>query len=539
MSDNNAKCSKMVIKMNVGIVYVITAFICLLEILLILNRTRATKYKETIDIPFCRMLLLYLVFCSMDLMWGAFYSHSFGTFQLGFTVISYGFHSLAAISAYVWLGYAIQYTKAERKESVILNGLRVVLLSIQIVLLASNLVEHNAFYVDEKGYYHMGNLRTILYLIQFSYYFILLIYATYKLINAKNNRELYKRAMIFCLVPLAFGIGQYIFYDVAMYSLGFMFSAFVIYSYNVTAQREIFFEKEAERLNAAVYRDSYTGLYNRCCYEEDFKKYNKDHTKKDMVYVSMDINGLKDINDSLGHDAGDELIRNAAFCMSSCFGKYGKVYRIGGDEFAAILFLDSEKLKEIMDDFEETVSECSGQLVEHMYISCGYVTKNEFPGISFTEMAKTADKRMYEKKELFYAKMGIDRRGQQQAFHAVCRSYEKILKVNLTSGRCSIIQLDFSERSEQKGYNEDIFIWLKNLAEFEVVHKEDREYYLKHVSKEYLTNYFKEKNVWYCIYYRRLIGREYKRVMLEMVRAKEYSDDDQIVFLYVKDIGKG
>ena len=118
----------------------------------------------------------------------------------------------------------------------------------------------------------MGNLRTILYLIQFSYYFILLIYATYKLINAKNNRELYKRAMIFCLVPLAFGIGQYIFYDVAMYSQGFMYSAFVIYSYNVTAQREIFFEKEAERLNAAVYRDSYTGLYNRCCYEEDFIK---------------------------------------------------------------------------------------------------------------------------------------------------------------------------------------------------------------------------------------------------------------------------
>lgn len=262
--------------MNVGILYVITAFICLLQIYLIFNRTRATRYKETIDVPFCKMLLFFMSFCFMDLLWGINFGRIFGVSQTGFIIISYGFHTLAAISAYVWLGYTIQYTNADRKERAVLHSIRIILLSLQIVLLCSNELEHNAFYVDADGNYYMGNLRTILYLLQFSYYLILVMYATIKQVRDKEHRDLYKRAMFFSLVPLAFGIGQYIMYDVAMYSLGFMFSAFVIYSYNVTAQREVFFEKEAERLNAAVYKDSYTGLYNRCCYEEDLKKYNKD-----------------------------------------------------------------------------------------------------------------------------------------------------------------------------------------------------------------------------------------------------------------------
>lgn len=51
----------------------------------------------------------------------------------------------------------------------------------------------------------------------------------------------------------------------------------------------------------------------------------------------MDLNGLKHINDHFGHSAGDELIIGAARCIERAFAGYGECYRIGGDEFCAIL----------------------------------------------------------------------------------------------------------------------------------------------------------------------------------------------------------
>ncbi len=52
----------------------------------------------------------------------------------------------------------------------------------------------------------------------------------------------------------------------------------------------------------------------------------------EWAYISLDLNGLKQANDSLGHSAGDELICAASNCMKFAFTSYGKIYRIGGDE---------------------------------------------------------------------------------------------------------------------------------------------------------------------------------------------------------------
>lgn len=82
--------------------------------------------------------------------------------------------------------------------------------------------------------------------------------------------------------------------------------------------------------------DKMTGCFNRKAYDEDISEIRMD---SQFIYVSMDVNGLKIINDRQGHAAGDELICVAASCMKTRFDRYGKVYRMGGDEFAAILFV--------------------------------------------------------------------------------------------------------------------------------------------------------------------------------------------------------
>lgn len=97
----------------------------------------------------------------------------------------------------------------------------------------------------------------------------------------------------------------------------------------------------------------------------------------EFVYAALDVNGLKGINDTLGHNAGDELIQGAAECKKQCFGSYGRVYRIGGDEFVSIIFVDESELKKIREDFDEVISHWSGMMVDELSISCGYVYSRE------------------------------------------------------------------------------------------------------------------------------------------------------------------
>ena len=91
---------------------------------------------------------------------------------------------------------------------------------------------------------------------------------------------------------------------------------------------------EKEKLIYTSNTDELTRCLNRHAYENDMKKLN---LSEEWVYISADLNGLKRANDSYGHMAGDELICAAADCMRDSFHEYGKVYRIGGDEFAVII----------------------------------------------------------------------------------------------------------------------------------------------------------------------------------------------------------
>ncbi len=112
-------------------------------------------------------------------------------------------------------------------------------------------------------------------------------------------------------------------------------------------------KRKEEKLIFTSHTDQLTGCYNQRTYEKDVAELSL-HTE--FIYMSMDINGLKIINDGLGHAAGDELLQGAASCMKESFDNYGKVCRIGGDEFIAILFTDRESFGEILRQFKETVA---------------------------------------------------------------------------------------------------------------------------------------------------------------------------------------
>lgn len=132
-----------------------------------------------------------------------------------------------------------------------------------------------------------------------------------------------------------------------------------------------------------------------------------------IIYMYVKVNKAKidELTGCLNRRAyKDDLIHGAAECMKQCFGSYGKVYRIGGDEFVSIIFVDESELKKIREDFDEVISHWSGAMVNKISIYCGYVYSREKNWESFEEIASEADIRMYEAKEKYYSVEGRDRR---------------------------------------------------------------------------------------------------------------------------------
>ncbi len=87
-------------------------------------------------------------------------------------------------------------------------------------------------------------------------------------------------------------------------------------------------------ISSLAYSDGLTGLGNRTAYLEQLEAYASGETGiSKLGIVFLDVNNLKKVNDNQGHEKGDELITVAARIISDSFGKLGKSYRIGGDEF--------------------------------------------------------------------------------------------------------------------------------------------------------------------------------------------------------------
>ncbi len=293
-------------------------------------------------------------------------------------------------------------------------------------------------------------------------------------------------------------------------------------------------KKQEEKLIFKSRTDELTGLLNRRAYEEDLN--NKGIIETDnFVYMSLDVNGLKIVNDTFGHLAGDELLQGASQCMKRSLAPYGKLYRTGGDEFIAILFCDNEKLKEVLTDFEETIADWSGELVKSLTISYGYVSKEEKKQKTVKELASIADKRMYEAKAAHYKKTGVDRRGHQDAHRALCKLFTKILKINISEDSYQIINAE-EEEINDKSLPENISSWLVNFGKSGKVHPEDLEEYLAKTDINYMKEFFEANKSSLKIIYRRKYGKSYKRVMMEIIPANDYSKENQNLYVYVKQI---
>ena len=161
---------------------------------------------------------------------------------------------------------------------------------------------------------------------------------------------------------------------------------------------ELYSYKLLDELHVLSSTDMLTGVYNRNAMNNyvDSLVSDKNQDSSTIGVVFADVNGLKRTNDSVGHFAGDLLLKNSALVLQKYFPEC-KVYRAGGDEFVVIVpDISDDRLSEMVEKMRETTS----QPTDEVCFAIGWSTGK---ASDIRRTMHEADEKMYADKKQFYA----------------------------------------------------------------------------------------------------------------------------------------
>ena len=247
-----------------------------------------------------------------------------------------------------------------------------VLLVINIVSIFTGIV----FSINDEHNLVRGPLGFLPY-IMCGLYMIFLIYL---LIKRSNKRLIEIVPIVFLAIALASGV-------IFPFVFGSKFAQ--IFCTIIAVSLFIYYVFTVLELSK---KDALTGLLNRQAYFVDTRRDYKDIT----AIVSLDMNGLKAINDMYVHAAGDEALVTLSFCFAKACKARQSAYRMGGDEFVIVCRKTSKE------DVDSLIERIKKYVAETKYTcSIGY-SFHEAGTIKLEDLLKESDERMYSDKSEFY-----------------------------------------------------------------------------------------------------------------------------------------
>ncbi|XME01468.1 GGDEF domain-containing protein [Lachnospiraceae bacterium C1.1] len=187
-----------------------------------------------------------------------------------------------------------------------------------------------------------------------------------------------------------------------LFLAGLVFVWSIIIDYIANAVRSAKDNAKMEIIEKMAYTDSLTQIYNRMAAEKRYRKIDEEMIP--YCIIEMDMNGLKRINDTYGHDEGDEYIKSFAQVLSDVFSDFAMVSRTGGDEFTVIIdgedALDYENITKKLRELNASINYLN-DIHENWNLSLayGYCFYNEEGVEHVLDAFKKADERMYEMKK--------------------------------------------------------------------------------------------------------------------------------------------
>lgn len=386
-----------------------------LAILLITNHDVLFHKGENSDTPVQKtyrwFLIAVILYYLSDILWGILETWNLTTLLYADTVI---YFIAMALGILFWTRYVSAYLEGNNPFSRFLKKAGTVFFGGVTSLTILNLFVPIMFWFDEEGRYHTGPARNIALYVQI---IILLLTAVYALhmssVTFGASKQRHLTIGLFGLIMQLFISIQVFEPYLPLYAIGYMLGCCLLRTFVIENEREeyrINLETALERernhfteLNSAralAYKDALTGVQSRLAYFEKQDTLDKAiaaGTLEQMAVAVFDINILKKINDEQGHEAGDNAIKEAAHMICEVFS-HAPVYRIGGDEFAAILEGYSfERRNELMEDFNRQNEE---HIQNHeVVVSAGMSDYIPNEDTSFAEVFERADLKMYWKKQ--------------------------------------------------------------------------------------------------------------------------------------------
>lgn len=370
---------------NTTLQVIINLFAAALLIVIAINENQQFNRHLTRERLFLIMVYTNIILCLSDaIAWslentqGAFY------YLLNQVFTSVSFIAMPILT-YTWFLYVIftiyrDDVKLERYEKLMKP---IIFLGSVVIIL--NTFTHYLFFLDENNCYHRGPLFYPYVLICFSvlvFTFVMIVF------NRKKIRPDHFVPMVFFVVPtIITSLLAILLYGIALSWVGTTLAIFIIYLFI-----------QSQRLGT----DYLTNLNNRRQLNEYLTYHMRGRRNNEKFgIIMMDINQFKQINDSLGHAAGDEVLIALAKILKASFRSGEFISRYGGDEFIVVMSASClEDVSSAVKRFQSSIDQFNKTNIKSwkLSVSIGYDLYDPALGLSFDVVLNHVDSLMYREK---------------------------------------------------------------------------------------------------------------------------------------------
>lgn len=338
-------------------------------------------------------VIIYLV---SDILWGILYGQRLIALTYADTVL---YFLSMVVSVLLWTRFVVMYLKNKKVFGKFLIFAGWIITIYEIIVLTINFFTPIVFGFSDDNEYLPGRSRYVTLFIQMFLFILTSAYSFFVMHKSEGEEKKHHRTIGVSGIAMTVFIAlQSLFPLLPFYAVGCLLATCMIHSF-VYKDETAKYSREIGNTRMLAYVDGLTGVKNKLAYLEKLQSLEmqvEEGLLREFAIAVFDLNDLKKVNDTLGHDAGDKYIMDACKFICQCF-KHSPVFRIGGDEFVTILIgTDYECRDEIMHYFDATIdkNQREGRVVVASGLGMFDPNKDE----SYNDVFRRADRKMYERK---------------------------------------------------------------------------------------------------------------------------------------------
>ena len=377
---------------SIGVIALIVMIIINIEALRKVENTSSNDAR----LKYRQYLISLIVFFTADVMWGFVYEQRWLIITYINTCL---FFASMVLSVLCWTRGVVAFSgdKGKYGKLLVLGGWAI--FSFEMVILTVNLFVPIVFKFREDKEYVPLPARHIGLILQMILFLVTSVFSTVKAVRSEDLGRSHYRTISISGIIMSFFIAVQMLYPLMpFYSVGCLLGTCLIHTF-VYKDKEVEHNMAIKLARQQAYKDALTGVKNKLAYLEalaELETHVESGELTEYGIVVFDLNGLKHINDTLGHEAGDEYIKSACRLICRQFD-HSPVFRIGGDEFVAILKDgDYSKREQLVSSFRKTIDDDlkSGSVI----VASGLAVYDAAKDTSYNDVFRRADELMYEHK---------------------------------------------------------------------------------------------------------------------------------------------